>query len=133
MSAVDVDWLGKKLPETDCNQITRHLNKVFAELTSSKQELALNALDGVVRVNIEIKIVGDKEITKLNKTYFGTNSTTDILSFNADKTATGIDGSLVISIQQAQRQAKQAGISLPNELKALSTHGMLHLLGYNHR
>ena len=41
-------------------------------------------------------------------------------------------GDIVISLQTAARQAKAGGISLPQELLFLASHGLLHLLGWDH-
>ena len=38
----------------------------------------------------------------------------------------------MISVNTAQRQAQQQGHSLPTELAWLATHGLLHLLGWDH-
>ncbi|MEK7170929.1 MAG: rRNA maturation RNase YbeY [Patescibacteria group bacterium] len=45
----------------------------------------------------------------------------------------GPTGSIAISVETATKQAAQAGIELIDELKTLSSHGLLHLLGYSHR
>ena len=68
---------------------------------------------------------------------------TDVLSFPMDEvspdTYSGnvnadapILGDLVLCPAFAKRQAEDAGQSLAEELELLSTHGMLHLLGYDH-
>ncbi len=42
-------------------------------------------------------------------------------------------GDVVIARETAKRQAKERGGSLPQELQQLFAHGLLHLLGYDHR
>lgn len=96
-------------------------------------ELILRRLGSVGTVEIELAIVKDKEIQTLNNQQLGHDYPTDVLSFPADElTQKHFLGSIVISIDTAKRQAKQAGISLIKELKMLSGHGLLHLLGYHH-
>jgi probable rRNA maturation factor len=41
-------------------------------------------------------------------------------------------GDIVINLQRAKRQATEQGIILNEELKRLTIHGLLHLLGYDH-
>src|SRR5687768_8112128 len=41
-------------------------------------------------------------------------------------------GDIVISVEQAQKQAAENGLTLKNEIKQLILHGLLHLCGYDH-
>ena len=64
------------------------------------------------------------------------DSTTDVLSFPNEPdefdTDTNNLGDIVISVEQADRQAKENGLTLENEIKQLILHGLLHLCGYDH-
>lgn len=51
---------------------------------------------------------------------------TDVITFADDKTA-----DIVISIDQAARQAKKRGLKLFDEVALLMCHGLLHVKGYN--
>lgn len=66
----------------------------------------------------------------LNRQFRGRDYATDVLSFPSDER--GFLGDIVIAIGVAKQQAKDAGHSLPTELRVLSLHGLLHLLGYDH-
>lgn len=83
-----------------------------------------------------IVFVSDRKMRELNKTFRGKNSTTDVLSFpfEADEFETDENnlGDIVISIEQAARQAKENNLDLETEIKQLILHGILHLCGYNH-
>ena len=66
---------------------------------------------------------------------------TDVLSFPMDELRPGNDtedavpgllGDVVLCPQVAVRQALAAGHSTQEELLLLTTHGILHLLGYDH-
>lgn len=66
---------------------------------------------------------------------------TDVLSFPMDELrpaqpgeppATGILGDIVLCPAVASRQAKDAGHSVTDEMKMLTVHGLLHLLGFDH-
>lgn len=92
---------------------------------------------------IEINIVDDAEMQIINKTYRGLDKPTDVISFaflDDIKTEIRIKGSvpcllgeIIISHETAKRQAETYGHSLMREMKFLFTHGMLHLLGYDHQ
>ena len=80
---------------------------------------------------------------RLNRRYRRKDRTTDVLAFpirqhsvrlspRAPRPAPVMLGDVVISLPQAARQAKEAGHPLERELAVLVTHGVLHLLGYDH-
>lgn len=83
----------------------------------------------------------------LNRDWRGKDKATDVLSFpqlepkqllalgrSARKTKVPQWwlGDVVISVETAKAQAKERGHSLTDELETLLTHGLLHLLGYDH-
>ena len=82
-----------------------------------------------------ISLVNDTCIKKLNKMYRGKNKPTDVLSFNSPKEILALNdflGDVVISVQTAERNAKEDGITTKEEIARLTIHGLLHLLGYDH-
>lgn len=89
-------------------------------------------------VEVGVVFVSDLEMTKLNTTYRRKKKTTDVLSFGNDDPwpVAGenrrLIGDVVISVAQADRQAKAARTPLRSELALLLVHGVLHLLGYDH-
>lgn len=99
--------------------------------------LILRRLNRLDRVEVELLVVRDQKIKTLNKQYRQVNEPTDVLSFPANSveadTRANFLGSIVISVDTATKQAKQAGISLEQEMRTLTGHGFLHLLGYHHR
>ena len=83
-------------------------------------------------------IVDNKKIREINKTYRNIDRETDVISFALEE---GDDvkfddfrvlGDIYISIDKAISQAEEYGHSLKRELCFLTTHGFLHLLGYDH-
>lgn len=87
------------------------------------------------RAELSIALVGDREMRPLNSKYRKKNKTTDVLSFFVEDqpiSGTKILGDVVISVEQARRQAKQRGKTLKSEMVTLLIHGILHLLGYDH-
>lgn len=86
-------------------------------------------------------LLSDRRMKELNSLFRGKSETTDVLSFPASHevfevetpTTTGVFlGDIVISAEQAQRQAKSNRLSLEREIKQLILHGLLHLCGYDH-
>lgn len=86
---------------------------------------------------VSVALIKDSEMRKLNKSYRGKDSTTDVLSFSdiGDDTelpfAEGL-GEVLISYSQAFRQAKDRGHSIKKEIEKLLVHGLAHLAGYDH-
>jgi len=86
--------------------------------------------------HFSVALVSDKRMADLNKLFRGKGSTTDVLSFPNEPEEFDPDqknlGDVVISVEQASRQAEENGLSLEMELKQLILHGLLHLCGYDH-
>jgi len=85
-----------------------------------------------------IIIVSNKEIKKINKEYRSIDRETDVISFALeDEMDIKYDdfrllGDIYISLDKAYSQAMEYGHSRERELCFLITHGILHLLGYDH-
>ena len=92
---------------------------------------------------VSVSFVDNAEIRDLNKKFRGIDKATDVLSFPlfdyegeseeppVDE-LTGMLGDVVLSLEQAQKQAKEFGHSFEREAAFLTVHSMLHLLGYDH-
>lgn len=94
---------------------------------------------------INITLTNNEEIHIINKQYRDVDRPTDVLSFpmyERDEItelrkkdnifAEEILGDIIISIPKVKEQAEEYGHSFERELAYLTTHGMLHLLGYDH-
>ena len=90
---------------------------------------------------VDVSIVSDEQIHEINLEHRQIDRPTDVLSFPLGENgvydvdpATGAKllGDIVISIEHAERQAKDYGHSLQREVGYLTVHSMLHLLGYDH-
>lgn len=93
---------------------------------------------------LTLRLTEDTEIQQLNAQYRHKNQPTDVLAFaalelNSPQVPAQIQlsmplylGDIVISVDTAHRQAQQQGHSLQIELAWLATHGLLHLLGWDH-
>ena len=97
---------------------------------------ACDSIDEAAGKTFSIAFISDRRMKELNQFFRGKDTTTDVLSFphepdefDSDKTNLG---DIVISAEQAQRQAKENGLTLDDEIKQLILHGILHLCGYDH-
>jgi probable rRNA maturation factor len=101
------------------------------------RQAADRALDAVGRPAglVELTIVDDEEIRRLNAAYRGVGRRTDVLAFPLEMAGAegGLLGQVVISAPTAARQARRVGVPLAVELDLLVTHGILHLVGYDDR
>jgi len=84
---------------------------------------------------LEVTIVDDAEIRRMNKRYRGIGRRTDVLAFPLETpdAPEQLVGQIVISAETARRQARKLGVPLALELDLLVTHGTLHLVGYDDR
>jgi len=84
-----------------------------------------------------VVFVSDRAMRDLNRRWRGKVGTTDVLSFPAGQEEFEKDeglslGDVVISVEQAARQAAEHGLDFENEVEQLILHGLLHLCGYDH-
>jgi len=80
-----------------------------------------------------ISFVDDETIRELNNTYRNINRATDVLSFLQDGPDFSILGDIVISVDTAKRHAVRYENTYELEIKKLIVHGILHLLGFDHK
>ncbi|NOY22645.1 MAG: rRNA maturation RNase YbeY [Acidobacteria bacterium] len=113
-----------KLPEI--GSLTEFLRDVSGRLE----------LPGSGICRMEVVLTNNEEIQQLNRDYRNLNQVTDVLSFPDGDILPETDeiflGSVVISVERAEKQSGEIGHSLGEELKFLLLHGLLHLLGYDH-
>ena len=92
---------------------------------------------------VSVTLCDNAYIKKINRKYRGKNSATDVLSFpmydmRGDDEILLLDGEcvtlgdVIISVERAEKQAKEIGNTLLEEIVFLTVHSILHLLGYDH-
>jgi len=86
---------------------------------------------------VTVAFVSDRAMRELNRLWRHKQGTTDVLSFPVEqdefeKTEGSSLGDVVISVDQATRQAKENGLTLDQEIAQLILHGLIHLCGYDH-
>lgn len=80
--------------------------------------------------DVSVHCVGDMRMKSLNKQYRGKNYSTDVLSFPTEEF--GDLGDIFLCIPQISRQSLEFGISQKEECVRMLSHGVLHLVGYDH-
>lgn len=90
-------------------------------------------------LELSVIFVDDERIHQINREYRNIDKSTDVISFaledNEQYYMEGMPrslGDIFISIDHAKKQASDYGHSFYREMCFLFTHGLLHLLGYDH-
>jgi len=86
---------------------------------------------GVSKATVSIAVVGDGEISKLNKQFLNHDYTTDCLSFDLSEKGSAKLFELVVNWEMACRQATERGHPAEAELALYVTHAVLHNLGFD--
>ena len=89
------------------------------------------------RVDLAIRLVGEREGKALNRHYRGKDYATNVLSFPAElpeevKVKMPVLGDIVMCAPVIAREAREQGKDLPAHYAHLTVHGILHLLGWDH-
>jgi probable rRNA maturation factor len=96
------------------------------------------------QAELSVVVTDDREIRELNKVFRHRDRATDVLAFAmregeplgaaaAASQSAEMLGDVVISAETARRQAKKRRRPLEAEMRMLLAHGLLHLVGYDHR
>jgi len=100
-------------------------------------QAAARALAAVGRPvsDLDILVVDDAEMRRMNRRFLGVDASTDVLAFPLEVPRAGGDllGQVVISADTARLQARQLGVAVALEMALLVTHAVLHLVGYDDR
>ena len=121
----------------------------LALIEAAASETARLAL-GAAACEIEVSLVGDPEMTRLNFDHMGERAPTDVLSFplhdweieegrsrlseddGVSPPGALLLGDVVVDVDQAVRQAADGEWTVLEEMVLLAIHGTLHLLGHDH-
>lgn len=130
-------------------RVTINNNQKTIRIQTGVRMLIRRCCNAVIRlenfgdiVDVSVTFVNNEQMRELNKLHRSIDDTTDVLAFpmgengvyNIDPaTNAKILGDIVISVEKAEAQAKIYGHSFNREMAYLTTHAMLHLLGYDHK
>ena len=95
------------------------------------------------KLDVYITLTNNENIRKINAEHRQIDRATDVLSFpmfdrteidslKVEDEMEDILGDIIVSVEKVREQAEEYGHSFERELAYLVTHGMLHLLGYDH-
>jgi len=79
--------------------------------------------------DIDVCLVGEREIKSLNKRFFGRDTVTDVLTFHSEFALLPYLGEIVINIESIMKERDSGNLE---ELNRVFIHGVLHLLGFDH-
>jgi probable rRNA maturation factor len=115
--------------------------EVDLEPLGAQARFVLDRLRIHPQAELSVLLVGEAAMTDLHVRWMDEPGPTDVMSFEMDELRPtkgeeepepGMLGDVVICPQVAERQADAAGHRVADELALLLTHGILHLLGYDH-
>ncbi|KAL5558625.1 hypothetical protein UlMin_034836 [Ulmus minor] len=119
--------------------VPRAMKVAFDGLKDSAYKTRDNAITdvgGFESVELSLLLCNDEFIQKLNKEWRNEDHATDVLSMSEHipdlKLPILMLGDIVISVETAARQAEERGHTLLDEIRILTVHGLLHLLGFDH-
>ena len=84
---------------------------------------------------INLRLLNDKEMKKLNKQFRQKDKTTNVLSFPNDDISvkqTKNIGDIAISVEYVKAEAKKEGKTFDDHIIHMLAHGVYHILGYDH-
>mgnify|MGYP000549758715 CR=1 FL=1 len=81
--------------------------------------------------SINVVVCSDKAIRRLNRLYLGKDRVTDVMAFTIGDR--DFLGEVYISLQRAAAQSRRFGLTYEEEVARLFVHGVIHLLGFDHR
>ncbi len=80
--------------------------------------------------SLNLIFVDDPTLQKMHQQYLNDPEKTDVITFDLGD-GEAVEGEIYISIDRAQDQAKEYGVSPEEEVLRLIIHGILHLKGYD--
>ncbi len=86
---------------------------------------------------VSLLLTGDEEAGALNKSWRNKDGATNVLSFSLDAPQNGAEpralGDVVLAYETVMREAADLGIATAQHAAHLVVHGVLHLMGYDHK
>lgn len=111
---------------------------LFRKNISKAAKETLNIVCKFKKKNLEVSflLTSDSNIRLLNKNYRNKDKSTNVLAFPMNQNTFGEDyivGDVVISLQKILSESKKLKIQKYKYLSQITIHGVLHLLGFDHK
>ena len=122
-----IDKRLEKNSEINLEALEKFAKKIVEETAPDKRPLEMNVV-----------LLDSEGISALNEKYLSKTGPTDVLAFPIDEPDSKTDdpvylmGDVCICPEVAADQAKEKDLNFEDEIALLLTHGILHLLGYDH-
>jgi len=123
-------------------EVVNESGEDYDEASLAEQaRFVLDAMGIHPRAELSVLLADEQAMTDLHVTWMDEPGPTDVLSFPMDELRSppegdlpveGVLGDVVLCPPVARSQAQAAGHSERHEVGILLTHGILHLLGYDH-
>jgi probable rRNA maturation factor len=126
---MSIDVINETEHEADLEELTALVTKIMNEMHVHPD------------AEVSVMLVDEDAMERLHLQWMDLPGPTDVMSFPLDElrpgkpgllSGPGMLGDIVLCPTVAARQAEAGGHSTQDELDLLTTHGMLHLLGYDH-
>ena len=101
--------------------------------TICQRALDAGAAQMTAKGEVAVLLTNNAEIQDLNRDWRGKDKPTDVLSFPADPMDEPFLGDIAVALGVTQDDAETRGIALDQRLSHLLIHGLLHLLGHDHK
>lgn len=148
---INIENKTRSFQKDDVKEFSTYLEKAL-ELLISKEYIDTALSDSDAEISVDVRLVGEDAIRKLNAEYREKDRVTDVLSFPIlDMTDGKLSdklmpydfsyveekkilpiGDVVICPEKAKKQAEEYGHSMLREMVFLAVHSFLHLLGFDH-
>ena len=148
---INIENKTRSFQKDDVKEFSTYLEKAL-ELLISKEYIDTALSDSDAEISVDVRLVGEDAIRKLNAEYREKDRVTDVLSFPIlDMTDGKLSdklmpydfsyveekkilpiGDVVICPEKARKQAEEYGHSMVREMVFLAVHSFLHLLGFDH-
>ena len=129
------DRVGRKRADLQVRNLQRRI-KVDGRSLAKFLRRAADEVGVMEDASGAVVLVGDARMRTLNRDFRKDDRPTDVLSFSPGGSFSHEGecylGDIVISADKARHQALQKGWDLQQELRLLTLHGLLHLMGYDH-
>lgn len=135
--------------EVDLRREKKNLGHNMAYMQVRQAVRAVLDAEGIdTRCIVSVLLTDDEGIREINRDFRNVDSATDVLSFPFNEFIPGafsldcaeIDpetedlylGDIVLNLKRCEEQGEEFGHGFDREIRYLTVHSMLHLLGYDH-